>query len=81
MNYNIYILGIGLGTCLGNAIFIFGGKWLVSKIAGSQDYLNWVIGGIFTLTAVIQFIKMMRHKDAVSKFSSGQHEQDKITGR
>ena len=79
-NYNIYILGIGLGTCLGNAIFIFGGKWLVSKIAGSQDYLNWVIGGIFTLTAVIQFIKMMRHKDAVSKFSSGQHEQDKITG-
>lgn len=68
-HYNIYIIGIGLGTLLGNAVFIFGGNWMVQKIANSQQYLNWVIGGIFTLTAIIQLIKMLRHKDAVYKFT------------
>ena len=72
LQYNFYIIGIGLGTLMGNFVFIFGGKWLVSKIANSQQYLNWVIGGIFALTAIIQFIKMMRHKDAVSKFTGDQ---------
>ena len=76
LQYNLYIMGIGLGTLLGNGVFIFGGKLMVQKIARSQDYLNWVIGGIFALTALIQFIKMMRHKDAVSKFSSGQAPKD-----
>ncbi|MFT3678940.1 MAG: LysE family transporter [Ferruginibacter sp.] len=67
--YNTYIAGIGMGTLLGNCVFIFGGKWIVERIANSQAYLNWVIGGIFTLTAIIQFIKIMMHKDRVSKFA------------
>lgn len=67
--YNIYIVGIGLGTLIGNCIFIFGGKWLVQRIANSQQYLNWVIGSIFALTAIIQIIKMIRHKNAVHKFT------------
>ena len=66
--YNVYIIGIGLGTLLGNGVFIFGGKWLVQRIANSQQYLNWIIGGIFAITAVIQLIKMMLHKDGVSQF-------------
>ena len=72
IQYNIYIIGIGIGTLLGNCVFIFGGKWMVQRIANSMKYLNWVIGGIFALTAVIQFIGMMYHKDAVSKFSTKQ---------
>lgn len=72
--YNIYILGIGLGTLSGNCVFIFGGKWVVDRIANSEQYLNWVIGGIFTITALIQLIKILRHKDALSKF----HEQDAV---
>jgi threonine/homoserine/homoserine lactone efflux protein len=68
IQYNIYILGIGLGTLMGNCVFIFGGKWMVQRIANSQQYLNWVIGGIFALTAVIQLVKMLLHKDGVSKF-------------
>lgn len=67
--YNMYIIGIGLGTLTGNAVFIFGGQWLVQRIANSQQYLNWVIGGIFALTAVIQAVKMIRNKDAVYKFT------------
>lgn len=74
-HYNIYIIGIGLGTLIGNCVFIFGGKWLVQRIANSQQYINWVIGGIFALTALIQAIKMIRHKDAVHKFTHA--EEDK----
>ena len=73
--YNSYIIGIGLGTLSGNCVFIFGGKWLVQRIANSQQYLNWVIGGIFTLTAIIQLIKMLLHKDAVTKFGEKQKSQ------
>ena len=72
-HYNIYIIGIGTGTLLGNAVFIFGGKWMVGRIANSQQYLNWVIGGIFAITAVIQLIKMLRHKDAVTKFGENKN--------
>lgn len=66
-HYNSYIIGIGLGTLMGNAVFIFGGKILVQKIANSEQYLNWVIGGIFALTALIQLWKILRKKDAVEK--------------
>ena len=72
-HYNIYIIGIGLGTLIGNCLFIFGGKWIVQRIASSQQYLNWVIGSIFAITAIIQAIKMIRHKDAVYKFT---HEEE-----
>ena len=65
--YNSYIAGIGIGTLLGNCVFIFGGKLIVQKISNSQQYLNWIIGGIFTLTALIQLWKILRHKDAVEK--------------
>ena len=68
-HYNIYIIGIGLGTLIGNCLFIFGGKWVVQKIENSQQYLNWVIGGIFAITAIIQAVKMIFHKDAVYKFT------------
>lgn len=73
-HYNIYIIGIGLGTLAGNCVFIFGGKWLTQRISNSQQYINWVIGGIFALTAVIQAIKMIRHKDAVHKFTHAEEE-------
>lgn len=61
-HYNSYIIGIGIGTLLGNCVFIFGGKWLVQRIANSQQYLNWIIGGIFAITALIQLIRILRHK-------------------
>ena len=63
--YNIYIIGIGLGTLAGNCVFIFGGKWLVSRIANSQQYLNWFIGGIFAITALITLYKILRKKKEV----------------
>lgn len=65
--YNLYIIGIGLGTLLGNCVFIFGGKFIGQKLNSNQNILNWVIGGIFALTALILFIKILFHKDAAKK--------------
>jgi threonine/homoserine/homoserine lactone efflux protein len=66
-HYNFYIIGIGLGTLIGNSVFIFGGRIVADKLQNNNQILNWVIGGIFLLTAVIQVWKMVRKKDAVHK--------------
>lgn len=68
--YNLYIIGIGLGTLMGNCVFIFGGKFIVQKLNANQNMLNWVIGGIFALTALILLIKILLHKDALKKLES-----------
>jgi threonine/homoserine/homoserine lactone efflux protein len=65
--YNLYIIGIGLGTLFGNCVFIFGGKFIVQKLNANQNLLNWIIGGIFALTALILLIKILLHKDAAKK--------------
>jgi threonine/homoserine/homoserine lactone efflux protein len=64
--YVPYIAGIGFGTFIGHCIFIFGGKLLVDSLNTSQDIIQWVIGGIFLATAIIQLIRMLRQKDAIS---------------
>ena len=78
-HYNLYIVGIGLGTLLGNSVFIFGGKYLVDKLNTNQNILNYVLGGIFALTAIIQFIKIITHKDAAEKLEKlGAEDQTPI---
>ena len=63
-HYNLYIIGIGVGTLIGNLVFIFGGKLIADKINTNQHLLNWIIGGIFALTALIQLYKIIKKKDA-----------------
>lgn len=61
--YNAYIGGIGLGTFLGFNIFIFGGQLIVNRLNAHHNVINWIIGGIFALTAIIMFIKTVRSTD------------------
>ena len=68
--YNLYIVGIGLGTLMGNCVFIFGGKFIVEKLNTNQNMLNWIIGGIFAFTALILLIKILLHKDAAKKLEN-----------
>lgn len=65
--YYPYIAGIGIGGYAGTCVFIFGGKWLVDKIQSAQGYMNWVIGGIFVLTAIIQVVQIACGKGVVAK--------------
>jgi threonine/homoserine/homoserine lactone efflux protein len=65
-DYLLYIVGIGLGTLVGNSVFIFGGQLLVRTLADNQHLVHLFIGAIFSLTALIQLWKMLRHTDAIS---------------
>src|SRR5882672_6746798 len=64
-HYNSYIIGLGIGTFIGNCVFIFGGRIIAGKLQNNQHILSWVIGGIFALTALIQLWRMWRKKDPV----------------
>jgi threonine/homoserine/homoserine lactone efflux protein len=59
-HYNMYIAGIALGTFLASCVFIFGGQLIAEKLNANQNTLNWVIGGIFSITAIIQLWKMRK---------------------
>lgn len=62
-HYNSYIIGIGIGTFIGNCVFIFGGLLIANKISNNQHILSWIIGGIFAATALLQIWKMIKKKD------------------
>ena len=65
-NYNIYVAGIGIGSILGYAVFIFGGNYLVNKLKANQNILNWVIGAILLITAIIQLYKILSKPSALT---------------
>lgn len=64
-HYNVYIIGIGIGTFFATCVFIFGGKFVVKRLNTNQHTLHLIIGIIFTVTTLIQAWKMFRNKDAV----------------
>jgi threonine/homoserine/homoserine lactone efflux protein len=61
-HYNMYIAGIGIGTFLGNSIFIFGGQLIVSRLNANQGLISWIIGGVFAVTAIIMSWRIVRKK-------------------
>lgn len=75
-HYNSYILGIGVGTFIGNCIFIFGGLLIANTINNNQHILNWVIGGIFALTAIIQLWRILKKKDAVHQLEHPEEQKE-----
>lgn len=75
-HYNAYITGIGIGTFIGNCIFIFGGLLIASRISSNQHILSWIIGGIFAITAFIQLWRILKKKDPVHNM---EHPEEKIS--
>ena len=61
-HYNTYIAGIGLGTFMGNSIFIFGGQLIVNRLNANQGLISWIIGGVFAVTAIIMTWRIVRRK-------------------
>jgi threonine/homoserine/homoserine lactone efflux protein len=72
-HYNMYIAGIGIGTFIGNCLFIYGGQLIANKISSNQKIFHWIIGGIFLATGLIQVIQMIRKRDAVDKIEHPEH--------
>ncbi len=56
--YNTYIIGIAIGSLLGFLIFIYAGNYLMGKVIKNMNVINWIIGWVLILTALIQIYKM-----------------------
>jgi hypothetical protein len=48
---------------------------MVNTLNANQNVVNYIIGGIFTITAIIQMWKMWRKKDAVQKIHDLKEEE------
>jgi threonine/homoserine/homoserine lactone efflux protein len=62
-HYNFYCIGIGIGTLLGEAIYMYGGEWLVKSVGANQQQINYFVAGVFLVTALIQLYRVLAHKD------------------
>ena len=59
-NYNFYTTGIGFGTIAGFAVFIFGGNYIIHQLLFNQTVINWIIGIVLLITAVVQLYKIKK---------------------
>ena len=60
--YNVYIAGIGIGTFIGDLVFIFGGRFIVDRLNTNEKILHLVIGCIFVVTAIIMTWRILNKK-------------------
>ena len=61
-----YIFSISLGTLAGFDVFIYGGNYIVQQLNNKQNILNWVVGFVLLITAIIQIYKIYRKKSAIA---------------
>ncbi|MEP6747567.1 MAG: LysE family transporter [Bacteroidota bacterium] len=73
LHFNIYTAGIGIGTLIGLALFIFTGRWLLNKLQATHRIINIVVGIVFVISAIIQLYRVVHkpfNQQLKSKISS-----------
>jgi hypothetical protein len=58
-NYNAFTIGAGIGTLAGIAIYIHAAKWAIQKMGTKNKTLNYIMGSVFILAALIQLYKII----------------------
>lgn len=61
-HYNFYCIGIAIGTLIGEAIYVFGGEFLVNTIGANQSQINYFVAAVFLVTALIQLYRVLSKK-------------------
>ena len=61
---NLFTAGAGLGSLAGLALYIHGGKWLITKLKTSNKGLNIFMGIVFILAGLFQLYNMLFKKNA-----------------
>jgi threonine/homoserine/homoserine lactone efflux protein len=59
LHFNIYTAGIGTGTLIGLALFVFTGKWLLNRLKASHRIINIIVGIVFIISAAIQLYRVV----------------------
>lgn len=74
--YNLYCIGIGIGTLIGEAIYMFGGEWLVNTVGANQQHINYFVAAVFLVTALIQLYRVLAKKDKLDSKELADKIQD-----
>ena len=61
--FNLFTAGAGLGSLAGLAVYIHGGKWLITKLKTSNRALNIFMGIVFILAGLLQLFNMLSKKN------------------
>ena len=61
--FNLFTAGAGLGSLAGLAVYIHGGKWIISKLKTSNRALNIFMGIVFILAGLFQLYNMLFKKN------------------
>jgi threonine/homoserine/homoserine lactone efflux protein len=59
LQFNIFTAGAGLGSLAGLAVYIHGGKWIITKLKTSNRGLNIFMGVVFILAGLFQLYNML----------------------
>ena len=62
--FNLFTAGAGLGSLAGLALYIHGGRWLITKLKTSNRALNIFMGIVFILAGLFQLYNMLFKKNA-----------------
>jgi threonine/homoserine/homoserine lactone efflux protein len=58
--FNVFTVGSGFGTIGGLAVYMYGGKKLITELKASNRTLNRITGVIFVLAALVQLYHIYR---------------------
>ncbi len=64
IQFNIFTAGAGLGSLAGLAIYIHGGKWIITKLKASNRALNIFMGIVFIFAGLFQLYNMLSKKNS-----------------
>jgi threonine/homoserine/homoserine lactone efflux protein len=65
MNYNWYVTGIGIGSMLGYALFIYGGEFLLNTFNKNQNIILFLFGVTLLIATSLHIRKMLQTSASV----------------
>ena len=63
VQFNWFTAGAGLGSLAGLAVYIHGGKWIITRLKTSNKRLNIFMGIVFILAGLFQLYNMLFKKN------------------
>ena len=67
LHFNLFTGGAAIGSLSGLGVYIYGGKWLISKMKTSNKQLNVFMGIVFIIAALIQLYNMFSKSGLTGK--------------
>lgn len=69
--YNVFIAAIGLGTSMAFCLYGLAGGYLIRLLDSRQVLLNWIVGIVLLITAMMQLYKTFFKKTATAAVQAG----------